>query len=195
MNRLLIENIGLLATPVGTAARKGAAQGEIQTLRNAWLLIEGGHIAAVGTGDEPQNADAIQDAGGRLVTPGLVDAHTHLIFGGWRQNELALKLHGVSYLEILARGGGILSTVKATRQASEEELFDKAGEALAEMLSFGRGGQERLWTGPGDGAQAAACDPEAPDGAACGLGSYFPWRPCPAAGIQGGPGGLSAPTL
>ena len=71
------------------------------------------------------------------MTPGLVDAHTHLIFGGWRQNELGLKLHGVTYLEILARGGGILSTVRATRAATEDELCEKARAALGEMLRLG----------------------------------------------------------
>ena len=66
-----------------------------------------------------------------------MDAHTHLIFGGWRQNELALKLRGVPYLDILAQGGGILSTVRATRAASQEELADKARLALDEMLALG----------------------------------------------------------
>ena len=136
MKKLLIENIGMLATPKGKTARKGSAQGEIQILRDAWVLIEGGHIAAVGEGEPPQDAAIRHDAGGRLVTPGLVDAHTHLIFGGWRQDELGLKLHGVSYLEILAQGGGILSTVKATREATEESLFEKAWDALDEMMDF-----------------------------------------------------------
>ena len=77
------------------------------------------------------------DAGGCLVTPGLVDAHTHLVFGGFRQHELADKLRGKTYLEILAAGGGILSTVRATRAASEEELTAKARAALAEMLTCG----------------------------------------------------------
>ena len=137
MKKLLIYNIGMLATPVGSKACRGSAQGELRILRNAWLLIDGDRIAALGTGDAPKEADERFDAAGRLVTPGLVDAHTHLIFGGWRQNELGLKLHGVSYLEILARGGGILSTVKATRAATEEELFEKAWAALDEILDFG----------------------------------------------------------
>jgi len=138
MEKLLIHNIGLLATPTGHTARRGKEQGEIQFLRNAWVLIEDGLIAAIGTGtpDFPTDAKAL-DAGGNLVTPGLVDAHTHLIFGGWRQNELGLKLHGVTYLEILARGGGILSTVTATRRATETELYEKAAAALDEMLSLG----------------------------------------------------------
>ena len=138
MEKLLIHNIGMLATPTGSTARRGARQGEIQILRGAWVLVENGMIANVGTGKPVPCDDAtVLDAGGKLVTPGLVDAHTHLIFGGWRQNELGLKLHGVTYLEILARGGGILSTVTATRQATEEQLYDKAAAALNEMLAMG----------------------------------------------------------
>ena len=71
------------------------------------------------------------------MTPGLIDPHTHLIFGGWRQHELAMKLKGVTYLEILAAGGGILSTVKKTRAASLEELADKAEQELRKMLRLG----------------------------------------------------------
>ena len=137
MNDLLVVNIGLLATPVGSAARGGKAQGEIRLLRDAWLRIEDGVIVDLGTGTPEGEGCPVLDAGGRLVTPGLVDAHTHLVFGGWRQNELALKLHGVPYLDILAQGGGILSTVTATRAATEEELADKAAAALDEMLRFG----------------------------------------------------------
>ena len=137
MKRLLIEDIGLLAMPLGSAAQKGPAQGNIQLLKDAWILIEDGLVASLGTGDAPK-CDAVRiNADGKLVTPGLVDAHTHLIFGGWRQNELGMKLHGVSYLEILAQGGGILSTVKATREAIEEELYKNAWEALDEMLGLG----------------------------------------------------------
>ncbi len=138
MSKLLIHNIGMLATPLGDSARRGARQGDIQILRDAWVLMEDGVITNLGTGKPDLYSDAtVLDAGGKLVTPGLVDAHTHLIFGGWRQNELGLKLHGVTYLEILARGGGILSTVTATRQATEQQLYDKAKEALDEMLSMG----------------------------------------------------------
>ncbi len=141
MNRLLIYNIGLLATPQGTGARAGQAQGEILLQKDAWILAEDGLIKETGTGDSwkrlPQEALDVLDADGRLVTPGLVDAHTHLVFGGWRQNELGLKLHGATYLDILESGGGILSTVRATREASEESLFRKARAALDEMLALG----------------------------------------------------------
>lgn len=131
-------NIGLLATPQGVAARRGAEQGELQLLPGAWVALEGERIAAIGQG-QPETApgDRVIDAGGRLVTPGLVDAHTHLIFGGWRQNELGQKLHGVPYLDILAQGGGILSTVRATHRATEQELAGKAAAVLGEMLAMG----------------------------------------------------------
>ena len=138
MKKMLITNIGMLATPKGFAAKSGKEQGEIEILKNAWVLLEDGMIAKVGTG-KPESAEGAEiiDAEGNLVTPGLVDAHTHLIFGGWRQNELGMKLHGASYLDIAAQGGGILSTLTATHAASEEELYDKAYEALDEMMQLG----------------------------------------------------------
>lgn len=140
MSNLLIKNIGLLATPTGSAARCGQEQGVVTTLKNAYILIRDGVIVAVGSGEIPSDhlkGAEVLDAKGRLVTPGLVDAHTHLIFGGWRQNELGMKLHGVSYLEILAQGGGILSTVRSTRAATEQSLVEKAQKELRTMLSLG----------------------------------------------------------
>ena len=138
MSDLLVVNIGTLATAEGRSARGGPAQGDVRALRDAWVRIEAGVITAVGTGEPPQAPGAARlDAGGRLVTPGLVDAHTHLIFGGWRQHELGLKLRGTPYLEILAQGGGILSTVRATRSASQAELEAKGRRALDEMLRLG----------------------------------------------------------
>ena len=137
MKQLLVKNIGMLATPEGKDARRGADQGQIRLLQDAYVLMTDGLITEVGTGDKTVPGAEVLDAGGALVTPGLVDAHTHLIFGGWRQNELGLKLHGASYLDILSMGGGILSTVNATRAATENELYDKAKEALDEMLSLG----------------------------------------------------------
>ncbi len=138
MKKLLVKNIGLLATPEGRTAHRGAEQGKLKFLKDAWVLIEDGVIAAVGTGEVPaaEGAESL-DAGGKLVTPGLVDAHTHLIFGGWRQNELGMKLHGKTYLEIQNAGGGIQSTTNATRSASERELAEKAAKALDEMMRFG----------------------------------------------------------
>ncbi len=136
----LVQNIGLLQTPEGKEPLRGAAQGRNKKIKNAAVLIEGGVIRAVTGGGElpacPEGTKII-DAGGCLATPGLVDSHTHAVFGGWRQHEIKLKLAGASYLDILAAGGGILSTVEATRAASEDELCEKSLRFLDEMLLRG----------------------------------------------------------
>lgn len=136
MSEYLIQNIGMLATPVGNRAQSGAAQGACRILEGAWMVVRDGKIAAVGAGDAPA-CDRVIDAQGRLMTPGLVDPHTHLIFAGWREHELAMKLRGTPYLDILAAGGGILSTVRATRAASERELAERAAGTLSRMLRLG----------------------------------------------------------
>ena len=128
----------MLATPRGTQALSGKAQGEIQIIENAAIAVEDGKITYVGTASgAPANAETVIDAGGRLVTPGLVDAHTHLVFGGFRQHEFEQKLAGVAYLDILRGGGGILSTVRATRAETEDELYVKAAAFADEMLCHG----------------------------------------------------------
>lgn len=137
---VLIYNIGTLQTPLGSFPHAGAAQGENRKYHDAAVLCEGGVIKAVyENGALPEVGADTQtiDAQGRLVTPGLIDAHTHLVFGGWRQNEIPLKLKGAGYLDILRAGGGILSTVRATRKASEEELFEKSRAFLDELMAQG----------------------------------------------------------
>ena len=97
------------------------------------VVIEDGTIVQVG-GDAPAGA---VDAGGRLVTPGLVDCHAHPIFGGERAREFALRAAGASYLEIARAGGGIASTVAATRAASDEELITATRTRLDRALATG----------------------------------------------------------
>ena len=137
---LLIHNISLLQTPVGSTSLRGEEQGENRKYRRASVLIEGETILAIAEDgaqiDCPQDTELL-DAGGAFVTPGWVDAHTHLVFGGWRQHEIPLKLKGASYLEILQAGGGILDTVRQTRAMSEEELFSRAMGFLDEQIRFG----------------------------------------------------------
>ena len=135
--KTLIKNIGCIATGMGSAALSGNNQGKISFTENAWILCEDEKIIDIGTGACDKLTDNVVDAQGNLVTPGLVDSHTHLVFGGWRENELALKLRGVEYLDILRRGGGILSTVEATRTASEQELIEKTLNSLEDMLMLG----------------------------------------------------------
>ncbi len=141
MTALLVKNIGILQTPVGSFSHKGKAQGENQKRKDAAIVIENGLIREITDGGKlPQgaeNADRVIDAGGRLVTPGLVDGHTHMVFGGYRQHEIPMKLKGAGYLDILRAGGGILDTVRKTRAASFEELYTKTRGFLDEMLSFG----------------------------------------------------------
>lgn len=137
----ILHNIGLLATPIGSCAKGGQEQGRIALIENAYLAMDGPTILAVGGGDIPEGIAGPQteriDAGGALLTPGLVDCHTHLVFGGWRQHELALKLQGVPYLDILKNGGGILSTVRATRASTLDALVQKTLPILQAMFRGG----------------------------------------------------------
>jgi len=141
MSSLLIKNIGSLQTPIGSESHAGLKQGEILKLNNAAILIRDGVIAEItNEGILPKGAEKADfeiDAEGKLATPGLVDGHTHLVFGGYRQHEITMKLEGMAYLDILREGGGVLDTVKMTRTSSFEELYDKSVGFLDEMLSLG----------------------------------------------------------
>lgn len=137
---LLIKNIGILQTATGSESARGAKQAENKKLKNAAVLIEDGIIREVfenGALPAITPDTEVIDAQGCLVTPGLIDCHTHLVFGGWRQNEIPLKLRGATYLDILRAGGGILDTVRHTRAASEDELFEKSKGFVEEMLRGG----------------------------------------------------------
>ncbi|HEY2797569.1 MAG TPA: imidazolonepropionase [Thermoanaerobaculia bacterium] len=140
---LEIRNIGLLATPLGTSARRGREQGEILRIPNAAVRAENGRLVFVGT--EPEYARAYAgrpaattlDAAGRAVIPGLVDAHTHPVWLGDRGAEIGRRLAGVPYATIAAEGGGINATVRATRAGSDEELRHAVTGRLAAMLAHG----------------------------------------------------------
>jgi imidazolonepropionase len=102
------------------------------------LIIEGDRIAWVGAeADLPASAGPRHDMGGRLITPGLIDCHTHLVHGGHRATEFEMRLNGASYEEVARAGGGIVSTVRATRTASEEALIAAALPRLDQMLAEG----------------------------------------------------------
>lgn len=141
MSTLLIKNIGTLQTPVGSYSHRGAEQGENRKLRDAAVYIRDGVITEITDGGDlplgAESADVVLDANYRLVTPGLVDGHTHMVFGGYRQHEVAMKLKGATYLDILRAGGGILDTVRKTREADEADLCYKTGKFLDEMMNHG----------------------------------------------------------
>jgi imidazolonepropionase len=157
-NDLLIEGVGAVATLAGGlwrgpgqsgATQSGAAQANAAVLSGGGMSVAvwGGRILAVGPQADVQrqleaeghSLDAFErlNARGGLVTPGLVDAHTHLLFAGTREAEWQMRAQGAGYLEILAAGGGILSTVAATRAASDGELLEGGRARLAQMLANG----------------------------------------------------------
>ncbi len=130
---LIIQNIDSLIT---------LNEKEVESIQNGLVILEDEKIIHVGQGEIPDgietdNSTIIIDGKGKTVTPGLIDSHTHLVHGGSREKELSMKLKGVPYLDILAAGGGIHSTVNATINATSEELYDKALKSLEKMLSFG----------------------------------------------------------
>lgn len=122
-------------------ALKGDELNTADILEDGFIAIKDGKILAIGSG-EPDNDlkgpdTLIEDYTGKIATPGLIDCHTHLVYGGSREHEYAKKLNGATYLEILAEGGGILSTVRATQEASYDELYDKSERLLNYMLDYG----------------------------------------------------------
>jgi imidazolonepropionase len=139
---LLIYNIGQLCTvPAHEGGpQRGHALGDLGLLEKAAVAIDSGTIVALGTEDEVCDAftaATLLDAGGNLVTPGLVDPHTHLIWAGDRAGEFEQRLAGATYQEIMAAGGGINRTVLATRAADLTTLVEQAKQRLNSMLAHG----------------------------------------------------------
>lgn len=126
-------------TPLGNKAVHGSEMATLHHIPDAEIEITDGVITYAGPmRDAPAlPAEEIFDAEGRAVLPGFVDSHTHLVFGGTRPEEFMWRMRGDSYMSIMERGGGIASTMKATRDASEQELFDKAMGYLDKMLQMG----------------------------------------------------------
>jgi imidazolonepropionase len=136
---MLIHSASQLLTLAG-GPQRGLALGGLGLIEDGAVLVRQGQIAAVGASQELRAAypgEEQLDAGGRVVMPGFVDPHTHLVWAGDRAAEFELRLQGKTYLEILAAGGGILSTVRATRAASLEEILAQARPRLRDMLAHG----------------------------------------------------------
>ena len=122
----------------------GKDMAQMETIKNAYLIIEDDKFAAFGSMDELEetNADIIIDATGRMVLPSFCDSHTHLVYAGSREIEYIDKIRGLSYEEIAKRGGGILNSAKRVQEASEEQLYEDAMGRLEQMISFGTGAVE-----------------------------------------------------
>lgn len=135
----LVVRRATLATLDGPAGARDATQANDAGLEAGWTVaVKGGRIAWVGPDpDFRGTATTSLDAKRRLVTPGYVDAHTHLVYAGDRSRELRQKLQGLSYMDILAKGGGIMETVRATRAATDHELVEQALARLRQMVHNG----------------------------------------------------------
>jgi imidazolonepropionase len=140
---LAVVGISELATPEGRSARLGADLARLRSIREAAVACSRGRVVFVGTERDFRQAVTLtaggrtMDAQGGTVLPGFVDAHTHLPFAGWRESEFNERIAGATYSEIAARGGGILSTVRATRAASLDELAELTRARLDAMLVLG----------------------------------------------------------
>lgn len=123
---------------------RGAAMGELPIMANAFLAITGHRISAFGEMDALPSFSAAQeiDASGRFVFPSFVDSHTHLVFSDSREEEFVMKIKGMSYQDIAAKGGGILNSAKKLRQLSEDELFRRTWPRVEEIMRTGTGAVE-----------------------------------------------------
>ena len=141
MTRLLVRDLAQLVTHAGTAAPlRGDALGDIEVMEDAYVLCDDGRIEATGRMRDLGSLDGdVEEVDGRglAAIPGLVDCHTHACFAGDRVDEFALRAGGATYEELHAAGGGILSTVRATRAATEAELEERMDEHRAWMARAG----------------------------------------------------------
>ena len=145
---LLVEGAAAIATLAG-GQRRGSVQADAAEMRGGSLAVAVWNGRILAAGPQPEVISRIEaaghspdafmrvDAAGGLVTPGLIDAHTHLVFAGTRESEWQMRARGAGYIEVLESGGGILSTVAATRAATDEDLLAGARRRLAEMLANG----------------------------------------------------------
>src|SRR5690625_4761694 len=140
---LYIKNAAELVTVKGhsEAPAKKEAMSDIGIIENGSVLARDGKIIAVGKDEDikKEHANLIKDAEvidatGRVVTPGLVDSHTHIVYAGTRENEYEMRLQGQTYMEIMNAGGGIHATTRATQKASFDELYEQSNERLDKML-------------------------------------------------------------
>ena len=138
---LIIHNAGQLLTCASNGKPKRLD--DMQTvgiIENGAVAVRGEKIAAVGKTEEilrEFESDVTIDAAGKVVSPGFVECHTHVVFAGNRLNEFEMKIKGADYLEILVNGGGIISTVRQTREAGLQDLVEQSRKRLDKMLALG----------------------------------------------------------
>ncbi len=139
--KLLLKNAAEIVTFTGNTAKKGNEMSKPLVIKNGCILTNNEKIEAVFPMSEishfnTANAEII-DCTGKTVTSGFIDCHTHFIFGGYREEEFNDRLNGMSYMEIMKRGGGIVNTVNKTRNATTDELFSEGKKRLQKYLEYG----------------------------------------------------------
>lgn len=143
---ILIKNIkGLVQVREETLQPvHGAAMADLPVIKEAYLAISGEHIASFGKMEAlpSLSASLVIDAEGKFVFPGFVDSHTHLVYADSREEEFVMKIKGMSYQDIAAKGGGILNSAKKIRDISEEELFHRSWPRVEEIIRTGTGAVE-----------------------------------------------------
>jgi len=143
MTAIIIANARVLTLKGPRGARRGVALRDLGVIEEGWVRVEDGRIAAIGPAPAPPLEDGeeghVIDAGGSVLMPTFVDCHTHACWAGTRFDEFEMSVAGASYLDILGAGGGIMSTVRAVRKATEDELTFDLIRRLARMLALGTG--------------------------------------------------------
>lgn len=139
---ILIKNALEIVTCSGFKAKVGKEMNELGIIKNGSVVIEDGIIKAINETDKilkefDEEEFEIVDASNKTILPGFVDSHTHLVFGGYRAEEYNWRLSGMEYMEIMKRGGGIINSVKGTKEASKDELVKLGRKRLDSMMSFG----------------------------------------------------------
>ncbi len=141
---IILRNASELITVSGFEAKKGKAMNDLGIIENGAVVVKDGVITHVGITDEVLSTlgDAVSeyeiiDCSGKTVMPGFVDSHTHFVFGGYRADEFSWRLSGVDYMDIMKRGGGIINSVRGTKEASLEELIALGKKRLDSMVMFG----------------------------------------------------------
>ncbi|WP_010258596.1 imidazolonepropionase [Treponema primitia] len=141
---LLLYHAAQLVTPIGNTLKHGKEMGKLEIIPDAAVYIEGDTIMEVGQTDMllkkyHPGKDGMEsiDLTGKAIIPGFVDSHTHFVFGGYRPEEFIMRLSGAQYLDIMKMGGGIQSTVDATKKTPAETLFNDGFKRLNDMLSMG----------------------------------------------------------
>ena len=140
-NNIIIYNASQVVTCSGFAGKRGREMNDLHVIEGGTVVVTDGRISHVLRAGEPLPVDeagyTVIDATGKAMLPGFVDPHTHFVFGGYREEEFSWRMRGDSYMEIMNRGGGIVNTTRATREASEDELFEVGRRRLDAMLRLG----------------------------------------------------------